>query len=128
MMTAENADNALKNAQREIQNTRLIMMKKFTNVVEFYAAEDSLVNDIYRSYIIMEMASADLFGLINKSIYMRADLCYQACRGLHNLHSINLFHRDIKPENFLVKKRKGHLEHYDAKLSDIGCSRLLDDK
>ena len=74
MMTAENADNALKNAQREIQNTRLIMMKKFTNVVEFYAAEDSLVNDIYRSYIIMEMASADLFGLINKSIYMRADL------------------------------------------------------
>lgn len=58
-------------------------------MVKFYAAKDNRNNPTdttYRSYIVMEMASTNLRDLISKSVHMRAELCYQACKGLHSLH------------------------------------------
>jgi serine/threonine protein kinase len=54
----------------------------------------------------------------------RKGLCRDVCRGLSALHSCGIVHGDIKAENVLIfgDSSKG----YVAKLSDFGCSIILD--
>lgn len=70
----------------------------------------------------------DLDSLAKKDISIRAELMYQVCRGIRELHSLKIAHRDIKPKNFLVFRKKNiPYEAYNAKITDFGLSREFAD-
>lgn len=76
--------------------------------------------------VLMELADADLYSIINKSFYSldnRIENLYQLCLGLKFLHDNNYLHLDIKPLNILLFKTG---KKYTAKLSDFGLSILTE--
>ena len=48
---------------------------------------------------------------------MVADICYQMCCGLEELHAYHVIHRDIKLENLIF--HNGFI-----KIVDLGCSNF----
>jgi serine/threonine protein kinase len=82
---------------------------------------------VYKSFMVMEKADLDLEKFLNFPIEIRAELCYDACLAISEIHDKRIGHRDLKPENFLIFKTLNPTVHYEAKLTDFGCARVFED-
>ena len=79
-------------------------------------------------YIQMEICDIDLSKLLNMyDVENRKEYIYvlvkQILLGVRYLHSNNIVHRDLKPDNILIKLKGDDIT---IKLSDFGCSKLID--
>jgi eukaryotic-like serine/threonine-protein kinase len=99
-------------------------------LVTLYDAGTAVVDDIKRTFIVMEFVDGpDLRSRIAGGRLPAsevAELGADLAEALHYVHSRGVIHRDIKPANVLLAPSDfpGRVSH--AKLADFGIARLLD--
>lgn len=73
-------------------------------------------------FVVLELMPTDLTRVLRSNIVLSNEhirwLIYQLLRGIHYLHSANVFHRDLKPANILINAS------CDLRIIDFGLARL----
>jgi len=112
----------------------IMSMLSHNNIIKYhsswidYGVIDKTDNSSIYLYIQMEICDIDLsklldmYDLDNRKEYIY-DLVKQILLGVRYLHYNNIVHRDLKPANILIKLIGDNI---NIKLSDFGCSKLLD--
>ncbi|KAA8495292.1 Mitogen-activated protein kinase 14 [Porphyridium purpureum] len=107
---------------RELKFLRLLMPHE--NIIKI---KDVLVpgdgekfND---AFMVLEIMPTDLHRLLNMKTKLSGEhvkyLMFQLFRGLHYMHSCQVFHRDLKPNNILINKQ------CDLRICDFGLARAM---
>lgn len=112
---------------------KIISAFNHTNIVKYYSSwidfdfTNETKNGIF-VYIQIELCDTDLAKLLIQFDYEQRKyhihaLFKQILFGVKYLHSKQIIHRDLKPSNILIKLTNDNLI---AKISDFGCSKIVD--
>jgi hypothetical protein len=81
-------------------------------------ADARTFNDVF---VVLELMPTDLTRVLRSKIDLSNEhirwLAYQLLRGVHHIHSANVFHRDLKPSNILINAA------CDLRICDFGLAR-----
>lgn len=105
---------------RELKFLRLL--KRHENIISI--RDVLLPSDAYSFndvFVVLELMPTDLTRVLRSKIELSGEhirwLAYQLLRGVHYLHTANVFHRDLKPSNILIN------EMCDLRICDFGLAR-----
>lgn len=105
---------------RELKFLRLL--KNHENIITIrnvlLPADTRTFNDVF---VVLELMPTDLTRVLRSKIDLSNEhirwLAYQLLRGLHHVHSANVYHRDLKPSNILINAM------CDLRICDFGLAR-----
>lgn len=105
---------------RELKFLR--MLKHHENIITvrdvLLPSDARRFNDVF---VVLELMPTDLTRVLRSKINLSNDhirwLAYQLLRGVHYIHSANVFHRDLKPSNILINAA------CDLRICDFGLAR-----
>lgn len=99
------------------------------NIVQYLYTE----RDHQFKYVVMMFCDATLQDYVEDKGGIRSrlqtpakDIMYQAIKGLHYLHRLNIVHRDIKPQDILLVFTDVNKSEVSVKICDFGLSIKLD--
>jgi endoglucanase len=106
---------------REAETAGALEGENIASAVDFGVADDG------SPFIVMEyLVGAPLHALLARAQRLpmgrAADLCVQACRGVHAAHGAGIIHRDLKPQNLFVCRREDGTDL--LKVLDFGVAKL----
>jgi len=107
--------------QREAESAGRIESEHIAAALDFGITGDG------SPFIVMEhLTGESLAALLARELHLpvgrAADLCIQACKGVHAAHSAGIIHRDLKPQNLFVCRREDGTDL--LKVLDFGIAKL----
>lgn len=105
---------------RELKFLRLL--KNHENIITIrnvlLPADSRTFDDVF---VVLELMPTDLTRVLRSKINLSNEhirwLAYQLLRGVHHIHSANVYHRDLKPSNILINAM------CDLRICDFGLAR-----
>ncbi len=112
---------SLERFQREAESAGRIESEHIAAALDFGITSDG------SPFIVMEhLTGESLAALLAREQHLpvgrAADLCIQACKGVHAAHLAGIIHRDLKPQNLFVCRREDETDL--LKVLDFGIAKL----
>jgi serine/threonine protein kinase len=111
----------LERFQREAETAGRLECENIAAAVDFGITTDGSPF-IVMEYLVGESLDALLAREGHVPVGRGADLCVQACKGVHAAHSAGIIHRDLKPQNLFACRREDGTDL--LKVLDFGIAKL----
>jgi endoglucanase len=111
----------LERFQHEAETAGHLESENIAAAVDFGISSDGSPF-IVMEYLVGESLAALLARELHLPVGRAADLCVQACKGVHAAHRAGIVHRDLKPQNLFVCRREDGTDL--LKVLDFGIAKL----